>query len=119
MQSSFSTERGAESLNNMFGLIRYEAHCLGLTSKQTNSAIFVFPEASFPDIHGIKRIDLTSVALYTKIEEEGECGPFVVNLWALELMKMVPTYKKDVCPFTRYTNMERYTNKMFLRFTLL
>ena len=101
MQSSFSTERGAESLPNMFGLIRYEAHCLGLTSKQTNSAVFVFPEATFPDVPGIKQIGMTSVALYTRIDQEKGTGPFIVNLWALELLEMIPDYKKKVCPFTR------------------
>lgn len=104
MYSSFATERGSSTMANMWGLIRHEAHALALTVEQTSSAIFVFPKPAFPDIHGIKPINVTSVALYTRIEDEGDsgAGPYVVNTWSLELLELVSEYKKTVCPFTRY-----------------
>ena len=98
----------------MWGLIRHEAHALGLRSEQTSSGLFVFPRHSFPDINGIKPINQTSIALYTKIEDEGTTtpgsGPYVVNTWALELLDLVPAFKAGVCPFVRY-----YDNNKIIR----
>ena len=109
MQSSLTTQRGTESVENMFGLIIYEARNLGLSFEQKDTALFVFPKQSFPDVFGIKPTEVTAVALYTKIEVEdgGEVeggrrgGPLVVDLGFLELLAMVPTFKKDVYPFAR------------------
>ena len=86
--SSFSTERGSSTLANMWGLIRHEAHALGLRSEQTSAALFVFPRPSFPDIHGIKPVNMTSIALFTKIEDEGTTtggGPYAVSYTHLTL----------------------------------
>ena len=103
--SSLTIERGTTTLENMFAMIVFEASALGLSSKKTDSAVLVFPNASFPEIKGISPLAKTSVALYTTIEkEEGTNAipePFVVDLWPLHMLTMVPDFKKNVCPASR------------------
>ena len=101
MQSSVCVERGATSLQNLWAMIRYEAEFLGLLSEQRSSALYVFTKPCFPDVQGIEPIHETSVALYTKVNDEGNHGPFIVNLWSLELLAGLPDFKKKYCPFTR------------------
>ena len=103
--SSLTFERGTTTLENMLAMIQFEAKALGLSSTQTDCAVFVFPKASFPDIKGISPLAKTSVALYTPIEQEEASnaipGPFIVDLWALHMLTMVPDFKRNVCPDSR------------------
>ena len=53
------------TLQNLFGLIRFEADACGLHSQERDEAVIVFPPICFPDISGIEPLDATAVLLYT------------------------------------------------------
>ena len=101
MQSSVTAERGAFSIENMFGLIRFEAQALGLSSQQRENGLIIFHPKNFGEVPGIQSLSETSLLLYTDIETEGGDSPYTVDLWALEGLMQVAQFKNHICPQSR------------------
>ena len=101
MQSSVTAERGAFSIENMFGLIRFEAQALGLSSQQRENGLIIFHPKNFGEVPGIQSLSETSLLLYTDIETEGGDSPYTVGLWALEGLMQVAQFKNHICPQSR------------------
>lgn len=93
MKSSIATERGSYSIENVYGLIRFEANVLGLCSQMRANGLFVYNTKCFGEVAGIQSLRASSVLLYTDIEKEGELGPFTVDMWALEALQQVARFK--------------------------
>ena len=93
MKSSIATERGSYSIENVYGLIRFEANVLGLCSQMRANGLFVYNPNCFGEVAGIQSLRTSSVLLYTDIEKEGELGPFTVDMWALEALQQVARFK--------------------------
>ena len=98
MESSVTAERGAYSVENMYGLIRFEAEALGLSSQQRINGLIIFHPENFAEVVGIQSLSESSLLLYSDIETDGGDSPYTVDLWPLEALTQVSHFKTHICP---------------------
>ena len=114
MESSVTAERGAYSVENMYGLIRFEAEALGLSSQQRINGLIIFHPKNFAEVVGIQSLSESSLLLYTDIETDGGDSPYTVDLWPLEALTQVSHFKTHICPESRYVKNTNSLEKLSL-----
>ena len=95
---AFQVRRGASSMDNIMGLIRYESEMLNFYCEFADQTLIVWPK-TFGQVTGVHRLGETSVGVYAPIEVTGNI--YKVSLWPLEVLKHCQTFISEVNPHAR------------------
>ena len=74
---------------------------VGLKSQRRNCGLFVYNAQCFAEVKGIESLAESSILLFTKIDKDRQDGPCTVDLWALEMLPQIDSFKRDVCSDSR------------------
>ena len=95
---AFQVRRGASSMDNIMGLIRYESEKLNFYCEFVDQTMIVWPKM-FGQVKGVFRLGETSVGVYAPIEVTQNI--YKVSLWPLEVLKHCQTFISEVNPHAR------------------